>query len=62
MCKGYSKTKGEQVKTWLITDTHFGHKNVITWCNRPANFVEKVERGLEDITAYENPTKSKEIG
>jgi len=37
------------VKTWLITDTHFGHKNVITWCNRPANFVEKVERGLDVI-------------
>lgn len=27
---------------WLITDTHFGHNNMVHLCGRPQNFTDNV--------------------
>jgi calcineurin-like phosphoesterase family protein len=37
------------MKTYIITDTHFNHKNIIDYCNRPQNFEEIVWKGLEEL-------------
>lgn len=39
-------------RTWLISDTHFGHKNIIGYCHRPENFEDIL---LEEINAVVRP-------
>ena len=33
---------------WFTSDTHFGHKNIITYCNRPFPDVVAMNQGLVD--------------
>lgn len=33
-------------KTWFIADSHFSHKNVIDYCNRPFCSVEEMDNAL----------------
>lgn len=33
-------------KVFFTSDTHFGHKNIITFCNRPYKNIEEMSEGL----------------
>ena len=35
--------------TWLISDTHFNHDNIATYCNRPANFTDLLIRRWQAV-------------
>lgn len=39
-------------RTWVISDTHFGHKNIIPYCHRPENFEDVL---LEQINEFVQP-------
>jgi len=42
----------DPAKTWLISDTHWGHKNIIGFCHRPEDFeqllLENIARDVPD--------------
>jgi len=42
-------------KIWLISDTHFGHENIIRYCNRP--FKSSTEMDLEMIQRWNDRVK-----
>jgi calcineurin-like phosphoesterase family protein len=44
---------GENV--WFTSDTHFGHKSIIQYCNRPWGFVHQMDEGL--IQAWNDRVK-----
>lgn len=33
-------------KIWFTSDTHFGHKNILTFCERPFNSVEEMDDAI----------------
>lgn len=34
---------------WIITDTHFGHDNMVDYCGRPVDFSEQILDNLKQI-------------
>jgi calcineurin-like phosphoesterase family protein len=36
----------EQMKTWLTSDIHFGHANIIGYCNRPFETVDQMDKEI----------------
>lgn len=37
------------MKIYLISDTHFGHKNILKYCNRPEDFEKKIIKAFGKI-------------
>lgn len=40
--------------TWLISDTHFGHKNIIKYCDRPMSNFENIIRNWRILIGAED--------
>jgi len=35
------------VNIWITTDTHFGHENIISFCNRPKNYEQLILKRMK---------------
>jgi calcineurin-like phosphoesterase family protein len=42
------------MQTWLISDTHFGHKNIVEYCKRPVNHNELMVENWQKLVAPED--------
>lgn len=40
--------------TWLISDTHWNHDKIATYCDRPADFTERIIRNCQQIIKPED--------
>src|SRR5258708_33974105 len=43
-----------EMKVWIISDTHFNHANIATYCHRPANFTELIIKRWNEIVKPED--------
>jgi calcineurin-like phosphoesterase family protein len=41
--------------TWIVSDTHFGHSNMVKLCNRPLNFNERIVQGWKKTVKENDP-------
>lgn len=44
----------EIVNTWIITDTHFHHENLVNICNRPVDFTEQIIKNWQFMIKEED--------
>ena len=40
--------------TWIVSDTHFRHKNIIKYCNRPMNHDQIMESNWHDLVGEDD--------
>lgn len=42
------------MNVWLISDTHFNHDKIATYCDRPADFTERIIKRWQEIVQWED--------
>lgn len=42
------------MKIWITTDTHFGHKAMLSYCNRSEGFEKKILKNLKQVLKSED--------
>ena len=42
------------MKTYIVSDTHLNHDNIATYCDRPPNFTELIDRNVKQIVKPED--------
>jgi calcineurin-like phosphoesterase family protein len=42
------------MKVWAISDTHFNHANIATYCDRPADFTERIVKNCKRLIKPED--------
>jgi calcineurin-like phosphoesterase family protein len=42
------------MKTWLLSDTHLNHEKIKTWCQRPDDFTERLDKNVRQMVKPED--------